>query len=168
MNEVVMSCEKMQELMPEVASGAETPSADLKNHLAACGKCAETLKAMRSTMALLDEWNAPEPSAYFDTRLQAMLREEKQKAPEGVFAGVMTWFRKPVLGIATVAVLAFGAAFLTGDRFPGAGQNKAVPTVASQGTAVADLQLLDKQSDLLQDFDALESSPDDDNSSQVN
>jgi hypothetical protein len=64
-----------------------------------------------------------------------------------------------VFGIAAVAVLAFGAAFLTGDRLPQV--QKAAPTQV-RGTAVADLQMLDKQSDLLQDFDALDSSPDDD------
>lgn len=162
-----MSCEKMQELMPEVASGAETPSPALKSHLAACGKCAETLEAMRSTMALLDEWKVPEPSPYFDTRMQALLREEKQKAPAGAFAGVMTWFRRPVLGIVTVAVVSFGAAFLTGDRFPTVHNDVPKQTVA-RGTAVGDLEFLDKQSDLLQDFDALESSPDDDNTVQTN
>ena len=154
-----MSCEKMQELMPEVALGSETPSPELKSHLQACGKCAETLESMRATMALLDEWKAPEPSPYFNTRMQALLREEKQKAPAGVFAGAMHWFRRPVFGIASVAVLAFGAAFLTGDRLPGKVQQQ---TTVARGTAVGDLEFLDKQSDLLQDFDALDSSPDDD------
>ena len=162
-----MSCEKMQELMPEVAAGVEIVSPEMKSHLVACGHCAETLDAMRVTMALLDEWKAPEPSAYFDTRLQARLREEKEKAGHSVFGGVMAWFRRPVLGIATVAVLAFGAAFLTGDHFPEQHTNAPTPTVA-RGTAVGDLQMLDKQSDLLQDFDALDSSPDDSNSPQVN
>jgi hypothetical protein len=144
-----MSCEQLQELMPE-----------------ACGKCAETLEAMRSTMALLDEWKAPVPSPYFDTRMQALLREEKQKAPEGMIASVMAFFRRPVLGIAAVGLLAFGAAFLTGDHLPK--NQQAVAPTQVRGTAVADLQMLDKQSDLLQDFDALDSSPDDDNSSQLN
>ncbi len=162
-----MSCAKMQELMPEVALGSETVSPEMKSHLEACGKCAETLESMRATMALLDEWKAPETSPYFDTRMQALLREEKQKAPASVFAGTMAWFRKPVFGIASVAVLAFGAAFLTGDHFPGKVPNAPQAKVA-QGTAVADLEFLDKSSDLLQDFDTLDSSPDDDNTPQVN
>jgi anti-sigma factor RsiW len=162
-----MSCAKLQELMPEVALGSETLSPEMKSHLEACGKCAETLESMRATMALLDEWKTPEPSPYFETRMQALLREEKQKAPAGIFAGGMAWFRRPVFGIASVAVLAFGAAFLTGDHFPGSNTNAPQVTVAP-GTAVADLEFLDKSSDLLQDFDALDSSPDDDNSPQVN
>ena len=31
-------------------------------------------------MALLDEWQAPEPSPYFDVRLNARLREERQSS----------------------------------------------------------------------------------------
>ncbi len=161
-----MSCEKIHELMPDVALGAaETP--EMKSHLSACRECEETLNAMRETMALLDEWKAPEPSPYFDTRLQARLREEQQK-PVGMFAAGLAWFRRPVFGIAAVAVLAFGAAFVSGDRFPPAGNNEHPTTVTAKGTPVGDLQFLDKQSDLLQDFDALDSSPDDDSASQVN
>jgi anti-sigma factor RsiW len=162
-----MNCEKMQELMPEVALGSETPSPALKSHLEACGKCAETLEEMRQTMALLDEWKAPEPSPYFATRMQALLREEKQKAPQSILVRTMAWFRRPIPGMAAVAVLAFGAAFLTGDHLPDQRAKAPVSTVA-RGTAVGDLQTLDKQSELLQDFDALDSSPDDDNSSVSN
>jgi len=161
-----MSCEKVREFMPDVASGAALASPELKSHLAACGGCAETLEAMRKTMALLDDWQAPEPSRYFETRLQARLREERQK-PVGMLTAAMAWFRRPIPGIAAVAVLAFGAAFLTGDHFPAQNPAAPAPTVA-RGTAVGDLQFLDKQSDLLQDFDALDSSPDDDNTPQVN
>ena len=157
-----MSCEKMQELMPEVAMGSETPSPEMKSHLEACGKCAETLESMRATMAVLDEWKAPEPSPYFDTRMQALLREEKQKAPAGFFAGGVSWFRKPVFGIASVAVMAFGVAFINGDRFPSLKQQSNQPTAVQRGTAVADLEVLDKSADMLQDFDSLDSSPDDD------
>ena len=37
-------------------------------------------------MALLDEWQAPEPSPYFDVRLQARLREEMAKPARGLVA----------------------------------------------------------------------------------
>jgi anti-sigma factor RsiW len=163
-----MSCEKMQELMPDVAMGAETPSLEMKSHLEACGKCAETLESMRATMALLDEWNVPEPSPYFDTKMQALLREEKEKAPAGVFASGLSWFRRPVFGIASVAVLAFGVAFVNGDRFPTLRSQTNQQSSVQRGTAVADLEALDKNSDMLQDFDSLDSSPDDDNSSKTN
>ncbi len=156
-----MSCEKYHELMPEVALGAAEPTSEMKSHLAACSECDKTLKAMRETMALLDEWQAPEPSPYFDTRLQARLREEQQK-PVGLFATGLSWFRKPAFGVAAVAVLAFGAAFVSGDRFPPVpGGSRSAQVVPVKGTPVADLQFLDKHSDLLQDFDSLDSDDDD-------
>jgi hypothetical protein len=34
-------------------------------------------------MALLDTWEAPEPSPYFLTRLDARMREEREAAPAG-------------------------------------------------------------------------------------
>ena len=77
--EVVMKCDEIRERMPEVAAGFSQPTGDEGKHLESCASCAEELKAMRATMALLDEWQAPEPSAYFDTRLRARLREEMSK-----------------------------------------------------------------------------------------
>ena len=160
-----MSCEKIHELMPDVAAGTAHETPEMSAHLKACSECENTLKAMRETMALLDDWKSPEPSPFFDTRLQARLREERDR-PAGMFAGAFAWVRRPVFGAVAVVALAAGAAFLTGDRFPGKVDNQR-PTMA-RGTAVGDLYELDKQSDLLQDFDALDSSPDDDNSPQVN
>jgi len=34
-------------------------------------------------MNLLDEWKVPEPSPYWEVRMQARLREEQQKAASG-------------------------------------------------------------------------------------
>jgi hypothetical protein len=38
-------------------------------HLAGCVTCTAKMEEFRQTMALLDEWQAPEPSPYFDVRL---------------------------------------------------------------------------------------------------
>ena len=40
-------------------------------------RCAGKLEEFRQTMTLLDEWQTPEPSPYFDMRLQARLREKR-------------------------------------------------------------------------------------------
>ena len=55
-------------------------------------------------MALLDQWQAPEPSPYFDVRLQARLREEMAK-PQ---AGWLAWFRRPVLAAALTVLMGVG------------------------------------------------------------
>ena len=78
-----MKCDEIRERMPEVAAGFSEPTVDESKHLEGCGACVEQLKEMRSTMALLDEWQVPEPSPYFDVRLQARLREEMAKPQAG-------------------------------------------------------------------------------------
>ena len=88
-----MTCKEMRERMPDLAFGGTSVSGEMEAHVRSCSECAGKLEEIRKTMALLDEWQAPEPSPYFDTRLQARLREEKAKAP----AGWLVWIRKPAL-----------------------------------------------------------------------
>src|ERR1700690_2642080 len=112
--EVVMNCNEIRERMPEVAAGFSDATADEKKHLESCGACAEELKAMRATMAVLDEWQAPEPSPYFDVRFQARLREEMAK-PQ---AGWVHWFRRPVLAAALTVIMGVGVGmFVTRDNW---------------------------------------------------
>ncbi len=107
-----MKCKQIRERMPEVAAEFSEPTMDEGKHLESCAVCAEELKAMRSTMAMLDEWQVPEPSPYFDMRLQARLREEIAK-PE---AGWLRWFRRPVLAGALTVILGVGiGVFFTQD-----------------------------------------------------
>ena len=63
-------------------------------------------------MELLDEWQAPEPSPYFDTRLQARLREEMAK-PATV--GWLQWVRKPALALSLGIAMIVGITFFRGD-----------------------------------------------------
>src|SRR5262249_60666596 len=96
---MIMTCKEIQEVMPDLALGLAPVSGENATHLRSCQVCAEKLSEMQNTMALLDEWQAPQPSPYFDTRLKARLREEQAKAP----AGGLTWFRKPIFAaVATV------------------------------------------------------------------
>ena len=150
-----MNCKEIRERMPDVAAGFSEPTADERKHLNSCGNCAEQLKGMQATMALLDEWQAPEPSPYFDTRLQARLREEMAKPA----AGWLQWFRRPVLAAALTVLLGVGVGLFftrsTGiiNRGPDATANAEPPAV---GSAVSDLQTLDKNHDLYADFDLLD------------
>src|SRR5271166_6511599 len=129
-----MNCNEIRERMPEVAAGFSEATADESKHLESCGACAEKLKAMRATMAVLDEWQAPEPSPYFDVRLQARLREEMAKPP----AGWLHWFRRPVLAAALTVLMGVGVGLLftrsSGIYQPG--QNP-VAEVAEPGTGSA-------------------------------
>src|SRR5260221_3882645 len=68
---------------------ASTPEVEI--HIASCNDCAAHLRDLQKTMALLDEWRAPEPSPYFDTRLRARLRGEMARPA----AGWGRWMRRP-------------------------------------------------------------------------
>src|SRR5262249_61512793 len=82
---------EIRELMPDLAAGMNEASREVDAHLESCTECAGKLKEFRATMALLDEWQAPEPSPYFDTRLQARLGEEQAHKA----AGWGAWLRRP-------------------------------------------------------------------------
>jgi hypothetical protein len=147
------SCEEIRERMPDVAAGLGAVTAEENEHLASCRGCAEQLKEMRATMTLLDEWRTPEPTPYFDVRLQARLREEMAK-PQGW----LHWFRRPVLAAALTVLLGVGVGVWytrsTGIYDPGPGISDNVPP--APGSAVSDLQALEKNHDLYSDFDLLD------------
>jgi hypothetical protein len=148
-----MKCDEIRERMPDVAAGFSEPAADESEHLATCATCGEELKAMRATMALLDEWQVPEPSPYFNVRLQARLREEMAK-PQ---AGWLQWFRRPVLAAALTVALGVGVGlFFT--RHSGIITTTPPPfaETVEPGTAVGDLQTLDKNDDLYANFELLD------------
>lgn len=149
--EAVMKCDEIRERMPDVAAGFGQFTADEGNHLATCSACTEQLKSMQATMALLDEWQTPEPSAYFDVRLQARLREEMAK-PQ---AGWLHWFRHPVLAAALTVIMGVGVGFFfwRGDRVP---TTDASVVYADPGSAVSDLQTLEKNHDMYSDFELLD------------
>jgi anti-sigma factor RsiW len=141
--------------MPDVAAGLSAATSEESKHLSACNGCAGQLEEFRRTMALLDEWQAPEPSPYFDVRLQARLREEMAK-PQ---AGWLQWFRRPAFATALTLTLFIGVGagvfFSRGDGV-NRHNNLASVQMAAPGSAVSDLQSLDKNHDLYSDFDLLD------------
>jgi cytochrome c-type biogenesis protein CcmH/NrfG len=143
-----MKCNEIRELMPDLAAGFSAVTPEINQHLKDCGECEAKLNAFRQTMAMLDEWKAPEPSPYFDTRFQARLREEKEKAKQP--AGWWAWLRRPALAGALAVVAVVGTTLYV--RKPMIDQ----PGPPAPGTAVSDLQALDKNDDLYANFDELD------------
>lgn len=148
-----MNCNGIRERMPDLAAGFAQPTADEEEHFATCAACAEQLKSMRATVTLLDEWQAPEPSPYFDVRLQARLREEMAR-PQ---MGWLHWFRRPVLAAALTVLMGVGVGllFTRSSRIHEPAQNP-VAEASEPGTAVSDLQALEKNHDLYADFELLD------------
>ena len=148
------NCDETRELMPDLAAGLTAVTPEVKAHLDSCVECAGKLEAFRQTMSLLDEWQAPEPSPYFDVRLNARLREEVAKQP----AGWLRWLPTPVLAGSFVLLMVVSVTLVRMNNGKSANTTPTpqVAVVAEPGTAVGDLQALDKNQSLYSDFDVLD------------
>ncbi len=152
-----MKCENIrEEFMETLLSGAVVASPDVQEHLRSCATCAHELASLRQTMALLDEWRAPQPSPYFSSRLRARVREEASVQP----AGWLAWLRRPVVAATAMVLVAVGVSLLEVGNFQDsstiATKDGAAVRVTATGNAVSDLQYLDKNADLFSEFDALD------------
>jgi anti-sigma factor RsiW len=153
-----MKCEKIRDdFMEAVLSGPLAVSPEVQEHLRTCATCAEELASLQQTMALLDEWPAPEPSPYFAPRVHARLREESA-APA---LGWLAWLRRPLVAAVAAVLIVVSAGLLEMGRFSSdsntlATKDNGVVRVNAPGTAVGDLQYLDKNADLFSEFDALD------------
>jgi len=158
-----MNCNQIRELLPELAAGfdASTLEPEVGKHIVSCTDCAARLRDFQQTMALLDEWQAPEPSPYFDTRLQARLRDEMARPRHSW----LSWIRHPAWAASLAAILVVGAlgtgigiryksSFFETDAMATKPPSLGLPV--QLGTAVGDLQALDRNDDLYADFDVLD------------
>jgi predicted anti-sigma-YlaC factor YlaD len=156
-----MNCNQIRELLPDLAAGMDATALqpEVEKHIASCNDCAAHLRDLQKTMALLDEWQAPEPSPYFDTRLQARLREEMARPATGGLSW-LSWLRRPAWAMSLAAVI-FAGALVVGNQ-----SYIQTATIATKppslglpvepGTAVGDLQALDRNDELYADFDVLD------------
>ncbi|MGA2458323.1 MAG: hypothetical protein ABSF85_12195 [Terriglobales bacterium] len=154
-----MNCNEIRELLPDLASGmdATTLQPEVSSHIASCNDCATHLRDLQKTMALLDEWQAPEPSPYFDTRLQARLREEMARP----HAAWLSWLHRPAWAMSLAAVIVAGVLVVGNKSYISQPETIATkpPSLGlpvEPGTAVGDLQALDRNDDLYADFDVLD------------
>lgn len=162
-----MNCKEIRERLPDIiiTAGMDASNPEVEKHLASCAACAAHLDGLRKTMALLDEWQVPEPSPYFDTRLGARLREERREEMARPAAGWLNWMRRPAWAMSLAAVVFVGALTI-GVGIGGRSyisQIDTIPTNApslglpvAPGTAVGDLQALARNDDLYADFDVLD------------
>ena len=78
-----MKCEKLQSYLPDMIFDPTRVPAEAMQHVQECLGCADELKELQATMQLMDEWKAPEPSPYFDTRMAVRLREARESEAPG-------------------------------------------------------------------------------------
>lgn len=163
-----MNCSDCHKLLPDLLlDSASVPEAQA--HIETCLDCRDKLRSLQSTFELLDLWQAPEPSPYFDQKLAVRLREEQQNSPEGWFERMRsrvlfnTGFQlRPALAGALAVVLVAGVG--TAVDLSGFPSHK-----VQMSATVNDLQILDKNDQALQTMDQLlqdETSADNNSSSQ--
>lgn len=159
-----MICRNSKSALPDLLlDPAAQSNAAVRAHVDSCAECRDELASLQATFALLDEWKAPEPSAYFDQKLAVLLREEQAKAPAGWFERLRSRLLfntgrqfRPAFAGALALVLLIGGGTIA--NFSGhTGSHEASATVT-------DLQVFDKNDQALQTMDQLlqdDGSPDD-------
>lgn len=149
-----MNCTECRKHLPDILlDSGSVPGAQV--HIESCLECRTELKSLQSVFQLLDVWQAPEPSPYFDQKLAVRLREEQQRAPEAWWGRLRSrmlfntghQFRPAMAGaLAVVLIAGVGTAVeLSGSRAHG----------PQTSATVNDLQILDKNEQALQTMDQL-------------
>lgn len=124
-------------------------------HIAVCAACAQELGSFEATFALLDSWQAPAVSPYFDQKLAVRLREVQAAPPAGWFERLSTrlllntgrQFRPALAGVMAL-LLIVGGGTVGISTLP-----HSHPVQAS--ATVNDLQILDKNDQAIQQMDQL-------------
>ncbi len=76
-----MNCKTCKAALPNLLLEPAAPgNAAARAHIAACAVCAQQFASLQATLTLLDTWQAPAVSPYFDQKLAVRLRE-LQSAP---------------------------------------------------------------------------------------
>jgi hypothetical protein len=152
-----MSCLEMKKHLAERVFGSRPLPDEARKHIAECDGCAAELAGMESTWKLLDEWQAPEPSAFFDAKLYARLRVEQTTTPASFFERAKAWLlystnlqMRPLAAGALATVLVIG-----GGTFALLDNQPAVPAAPTSAT-VRDLQSYDGNAQLFQQLNALD------------
>jgi hypothetical protein len=157
---------KLAGLLLDPSPFDERPApAKVQAHLEKCGRCRRELEELRATLALLDHWKdpgeAPEPSPYFMTRLEARLREEREAEPAGWPAAWIARLRArfaygPSMDVRPLAAMALTIVLLLGGgTYMGVSDWDQAGTQQGQALVVHDLQTLDSNAQLLDQMEAL-------------
>ncbi len=154
-----MTCPEIKNNLAELVYESRPLPDEMRNHLAKCAGCTAELAEMEATWKLLDEWQAPEPSAFFDAKLYARLRTEQATAPASLFERAKAWLlystnlqMRPVAAGALAMVLAVG-----GGTFALLDHETAAPQTSA---TVRDLQSYDGNAQLFQQLNALDGDED--------
>ena len=154
-----MTCEKLQAFLPDMVLSSGHVPAEVRQHLVICSSCQKEWQELQATMRMLDSWEIPEPSPYFDTRLAVRLREEKNAEPAGWLDRMRSRLMfdsslrlRPAMIAAFSLLLVIGAGSYEGF----VSLNKTAPPPRSVSATVKDLELYDSNAQTLQQLAAFD------------
>lgn len=156
-----MICHKVKANLADLLLDPESVPAEVRGHLKECSTCSQELASLESTMSLMDDWQAPEPTPYFDSRMTARLREEQRAEP----AGFLERLRARLLFNSNMPArpLAAGALALLliigGGTYAGLTTGHPVSQAQSSAT-IEDLKSLDDNAQVFQQLNALDQNAD--------
>ena len=151
-----MNCTTCQKALPDLLFDPAAPAnAAARAHIATCPACAQELASFEATFSLLDTWEAPEVSHYFDQKLAVRLREEQAAPAAGWFERLKDrllfntgrQFRPALVGAMAILLIAGGGSIGVTTLLH--------PTQPSVSATVYDLQILDNNEQALQQEDQL-------------
>lgn len=152
-----MNCRKIEAHLADLLLDPESVPAEVRAHVAKCPACHGELASLQATMQLMGDWTAPEPTPYFDGKLAARLRAEKDTEPAGFFERWRARLQfgtnlhlRPVLAAAMTVALIIGGGSYAGY----VGMHPDTPVQAS--AAVSDLQSLDGNDQVFQQLSSLD------------
>ena len=153
-----MDCKTCQSVLPDLLlDAAATASPAASAHLTTCPGCRAEMEELRATLLLLDDWTAPEPSSFFDARVQAHLREAQAAVPEGLWERLISTLRFSTgrgLRSAVAGVFLFLLLLGGGTVATLLGHQPNAPAVSSP--AVNDLKIYDNNAQAIQQMDLLD------------
>ncbi|MDR3792356.1 MAG: hypothetical protein P4L03_03150 [Terracidiphilus sp.] len=154
-----IDCNTVRSRLADLMFDPETVPAEVRAHAAECHDCANELAELRSTMDMLDTWTAPEPSPYFLSRLEARMREEREKEPAGWLARLRASFNwtpgghmRPVAAMALTVLLLIG-----GGTYLGLSNWNHPKQQETQTAVIEDLQTMDSNAQVLDRLESLSS-----------
>jgi len=164
-----MICRKVRANLANLLFDPQSVPVELRNHLEDCAECNMELASLEATMNLMDEWKAPEPSPYFDSKLAVRLREEQRAEPAGLLERMrVRLLFGSNLHLRPIAVGALALLIIIGGGTYAGLMSSSSPAPVKTSAAVEDLKSLDDNAQVFQQLNSLDQSDQDDSGSSSN
>jgi len=154
-----MNCREMNSNLAELLLDARLAQPEARGHLETCAGCRRELAELRATMDLMDQWAAPEVNPYFDAKLLARLRDQRQAPPAGSWERLKARIlygsslrMRPLMAAALAVVFLLGGAACF--------ELEIHNQPPQESAAVRDLQSLDGNSQVFQQLDSVDQAAD--------